>query len=65
MFPLISVNMIYTNEADLRLDNKLQDTITWVTHFWYFVLVLKLLSGDRSQILRIASNELLNTHKFP
>ena len=30
----------------------------------HLVLVLKLLQGDRSQILRNANNELLNTHKI-
>ena len=32
--------------------------------FFHFVLAIKLLSSDRSLILRDASNELLNTHKI-
>ena len=44
------------------LDNVLQ--LNRSTPLWYFVLALKLLSGDRSQIVHNASNYLLNT-KFP
>ena len=42
----------------IPIDNTLQSE--W--HFSHFVLSLKLLSGDQSQSLRDASNELLNTH---
>ena len=42
---------------------KWQDTAHWVTPFCHFVLSLKLISSDGSQILRHASDELLNAHK--
>ena len=53
---------IYTNEPDFRVDNKWQYTAHWVTTFCRFILTPTLLSGDRSQTLRDASNKLLNTH---
>ena len=39
---LISVNMIFTNEEDLRYDAKWQYTSPWVTPLCHFVLMLKL-----------------------
>ena len=63
-FLLISLSMIYTNEADLHYDTKWQNTSQWVTPSCHFVSALKLLSGDRSQIFYDASNELLNTHEL-
>ena len=39
--------------------------LPYTTPFCDFVLTLKLLSSDQSQILRDTSNELLNTHKVP
>ena len=65
MFLLISVNMIYTNEAEFRSDTKWQDTAHWVTPFCHFILLSELLSGERSQILRDARYELLNIQKNP
>ena len=62
---LISVNMIYTNEENVRYDAKWLYTAPWVTPFCHFVLTLKLLSCDRSQIWRDANNGLLYTHKIP
>ena len=62
---LISSNTIYTCKADFRKDTKRQDIAPWVTPFYYFVLALKLLSGDRSQILRDDSKVLLDTHQIP
>ena len=55
-FHLILINMIYTIEADFRPDTKWTNTAPWVTPFRPFVLALRLLSGDRSQILRNTSN---------
>ena len=63
-FLLIFKNMIYTNAADFQYDIKWQDTAHWVTPFRHFVLGLKFLSGDQSNILLHVSNELLNTHKI-
>ena len=51
-FLSISVNMINTNEADFLYDAKWRGTPPWGTPFCHFVSALKLLSGDRSQILR-------------
>ena len=55
-FHFIFINTIYTNEADFRPDTKWKNTAPWVTPFCHFVLVLRLLSGYRSQILRDTSN---------
>ena len=41
-----------------------KNTAPWVTPFCQFVLALKLLSGDQSQILRDVSNTLVNAHKI-
>ena len=57
--------MIYTNEANFRLETKWHSTVPWVTSFCHIIWAHTLLSGDRSPILRDASNRLLNTHKFP
>ena len=54
--------MIHTSETHFRQDTKWHDTAHWATRFYHFVLALKLLSGDRSQILRDTNNELLNTY---
>ena len=37
---------------------------SWVTPFCYFVLALKLLYEERSQIMRDASNKLLIEHNI-
>ena len=55
-FHFILINMIFTIEADFRLDPKWNNTAPWVTPFCHFVLALRLLSGDRSQILRNTIN---------
>ena len=55
-FHFILINMIYTIESDFRPDTKWKNTAPWVTPFCHFVLALRLLSGDRSQILRDTSN---------
>ena len=45
---------------------KTHDLYNWSRFpFCHFVLSLKLLSGDQSQILRGASNKSLKTHKIP
>ena len=64
-FLITSINMIYMNEADFRNDTKRQDTAPRVTPFCHFALALKLLSSDRSQILRDTCNESVNNHKNP
>ena len=61
---LISVNIIYTNETGFQYDTTWQDTSPWVTPFCHFGLMLKLLFGNRYQMLRVASNELLNTYQI-
>ena len=58
MFLLISVNIIYTSEADLRYDTRWQDIEPWVTPFCHFVCALKLLSGGRSQISQDATKKI-------
>ena len=55
-FHFILINMIYTIEADFRPDTKWKNTAPWGTPFCHFLLALRLLSGDRSQILRDTSN---------
>ena len=57
--------MIYTNEANFRLETKWHSTVPWATSLCHIIWAHTLLSGDRSPILRDASNRLLNTHKFP
>ena len=54
--------MNYTNESDFDGIPKSQDTAPWITPFSHFDTALQLLSSDQSQILRDASNELLNAH---
>ena len=41
-FLLISLTMLYTNEADFRQDTRWQFTAPWVTPFWHCALALKL-----------------------
>ena len=53
-----------TNESDFRLGTKWQDTAPPVTSCCRFVLALKLLCEERSQIMRDASNKLLNIHNI-
>ena len=55
-FHFILINMIYTVETDFRPDTKLKYTAPCVTPFSHFVLALRLLSGDQSQISRDTSN---------
>ena len=55
-FHFILINMMYTIEADFRPNTKQKNTAPWVTPFCHFVLAFRLLSGDRSQILRDTSN---------
>ena len=54
-FHFILSNTIDTNDANFRPDTKWINTAFWVTPFCHFVLALRLLSGDRSQILRDTS----------
>ena len=61
----ISLNTTYTRKADFRKDTEWQDIAPWVTPFYYIVLALKLLLGDRSQILCDDSKLLLYTHQIP
>ena len=55
-FRFILMNMIYIIEAHFRPDTKWKNTAPWVTTFCHFVLALRLLSCDRSQILHDTSN---------
>ena len=64
-FLWISMNMIYTNEAEFRWGIKRQTTAPWVTLICHLVSTLKLLSSDWSQIMRDFNNELLSKHKIP
>ena len=61
----ISLNTTYTRKADFQKDTKRQDIAPWVTPFYYIVLALKWLLGDRSQILCDDSKLLLDTYQIP
>ena len=56
-FRLISINMLYRNEADF-----LYDTASWDTPFCHFVLAFKSLSFDRSKFCLIPATNYW-THK--
>ena len=62
-FLIISVKLIYANKDYDRIAN---DTILHLlAHVLPFCFSAEIVIGDRWQILRYVSNELLNTHKIP
>ena len=65
MFLLISVNTIYSNEADFLYDIKWQDTASSVTLFCHFVLALKVFSGCKCCVIPVTNYWMhINCHRF-
>ena len=59
-FLVISLNNIYTSQADFQYNIERQDTTPCVTPFCHLVLLLKSIAGDQSNILCHASK--ITTH---